>query len=73
MLKTRTETAAKIREQLTRTTDPNPAKSAVHYGRTDLRELLDFIYGGPPANASEEIGGDAWDFNERTLQQYRKR
>jgi hypothetical protein len=24
-----------------------------HYGRQDLRDLLDFIYGGPPTNDDE--------------------
>lgn len=35
--------------------------SQFHYGRQELRELMDFIYGGLPADRSEEIdsGKDA--------------
>lgn len=29
-----------------------------HYGKQELRELLDFIYGGPPATDSEKLGTD---------------
>jgi hypothetical protein len=28
---------------------------AVHYGLQDLRELMDFIYGGPPQTSAEEL------------------
>lgn len=29
--------------------------SKVHYGKQELRELLDFIYGGQPATEKEKI------------------
>jgi hypothetical protein len=31
------------------------AKGAHHYGRCEVRQLLDFVYGGPPMSAEEEI------------------
>lgn len=30
-------------------------KGAVHYGYLELRELLDYLYGGPPKDPSEEL------------------
>lgn len=29
--------------------------SCFHYGRQDVRELLDFIYGGPPENEDQNV------------------
>ena len=36
-------------------------KNAPHYGRLELRELLDEIYGGPPLTESERIMKDEED------------
>ena len=30
-------------------------KAAWHYGKMELRALLDAIYGGPPANQTEKL------------------
>lgn len=30
-------------------------KYAWHYGKVDLRHLLDFIYGGPPKHKEDEL------------------
>lgn len=56
----RRQAAGLIALQLDRNTDHTPLDlrpkgNARHYGVQELRELLDFIYGGPPANKSEEI------------------
>lgn len=34
-----------------------PGCSQHHYGRVELRELLDAIYGGPPLNEAEMLNG----------------
>lgn len=30
-------------------------KAAWHYGLCELRQLMDFIYGGPPENKEQEV------------------
>jgi hypothetical protein len=35
--------------------DGRPKGLANHYGKQELRELLDFIYGGPPENDDERV------------------
>jgi hypothetical protein len=32
-------------------------KSAYHYGLCEVRQLMDFIYGGPPSTIEEEVKG----------------
>jgi hypothetical protein len=34
---------------------PDPRKRAWHYGKAELRELLDFIYGSEPLAEEEKI------------------
>ena len=56
----REEAARLIEQQLankTKASDPatNSPKRANHYGLYELRELLDFIYEGPPRSESEKI------------------
>lgn len=67
-MKTRKEVAALVRRQLREGPDTSenyrqgktlldgrPKGSQLHYGRQELRELLDFIYGGPPENDDERV------------------
>lgn len=67
-MKTRQEAAALVKRQLQTSPDTTdghesgktplggrPKGSQHHYGRQELRELLDFIYGGPPANDYELV------------------
>lgn len=42
-----------IKEQLRENTPATKAGGKVHYGKVALRELLDVIYGGPPAEGEE--------------------
>jgi hypothetical protein len=35
--------------------DGRPKARANHYGKQELRELLDFIYGGPPQSDDERV------------------
>lgn len=54
-MRSREETARFIEAQLNDKAQPIPAKSGWHYGRAELRQLLDFIYGGPPTNSNEAL------------------
>ncbi|MGB1214842.1 MAG: hypothetical protein ACPG4X_15860 [Pikeienuella sp.] len=36
--------------------EPDEEVGAWHYGRIELRQLMDFIYGGPPVDDSEKVG-----------------
>lgn len=49
--KTREKAVELINKQL----DSNYPAYKPHYGREELRELMDFIYGGKPTCESEEI------------------
>lgn len=53
----RAQVVALIKEQLTLGEAPAscPEKWPLLYGKVELRELLDFIYGGPPEIKEEEI------------------
>lgn len=64
-MKTRKEAVELIKKQFTegRPEDKTffgkrPKGNQFHYGRQELRDLLDYIYGGPPSNESEEIRSD---------------
>lgn len=64
-MKTRQEAAAFIQRQLDETDLitilGRPKPTAYHYGKQELRDLLDFIYEGPPTRPSEGIPGrGAW-------------
>ena len=37
---------------------PRQKAGAHHFGMQDVRVLLDFIYGGPPAATDQEVNGD---------------
>ena len=58
-MKTRREAARFIEKQLNNDTDDLPSLmdkyGRHHYGAQELRQLLDFIYDGPPALESERI------------------
>lgn len=55
MIPSRKETVELIYKQLDMETSAAKNKSHHHYGKAELRELLDFIYGGPPENEEEFI------------------
>jgi hypothetical protein len=54
-MKTRAEAVALINERLGQSAPPGSEKRAHHYGKVELRELMDFIYGGPPTQDDERI------------------
>ena len=58
-MKSRAEAAALVQRQL-----ENNKRGlnvyAHHYGRMELRELLDFIYEGEPKSDAERIAGGMW-------------
>jgi len=54
-MKTRKEVVELVQKQLTGMFDSNLNKYAWHYGIVELRELLDFIYEGPPETEEEFI------------------
>lgn len=54
-MKTREE-AARFAQKLLDDGLPDSRKlGAWHFGRVELRELLDFIFEGPPSNSAEKI------------------
>ena len=53
----RKEVAKLIEDQMYRGPS-NSDKNHFHYGYVELRELMDFIYGGPPTCKEEELGVD---------------
>lgn len=65
-MKTREEAVAFIRSQFDAPVDAGPDRTnltatrrpkgyAWHYGRQELRELLDFIYESPPNGPGQEV------------------
>ena len=54
-MKPREEAVEKIKKQLHMLETVLTNKSAWHYGKVELRELMDFIYEGLPKNEREEI------------------
>lgn len=54
-VKGRKEAARFVEAQLDGSRDCTRNKNRYHYGRQDLRDLLDFIYRGPPETPDEEI------------------
>lgn len=55
-MKSRSEAVALIEKQLRATHEPTREKGRkYHYGRQELRELLDFIYDSKPRSEDEEI------------------
>ena len=36
-----------------------PKERAWHYGKQEVRELMDFIYGGPPKSEKHQVRGKA--------------
>lgn len=53
-MKTREE-AAKFAEELMKSGGSNEKKRCWHFGKCEVRELMDFIYGGPPTCKEEEV------------------
>ena len=53
-MKTRAE-VARFLEKLLDEGLPSNRKAAWHFGKMELRDLMDFIYEGPPANDEEEV------------------
>ena len=51
-----------IQEQFARPSPPGKHGRA-HYGLVELRELLDFIYGGPPETPVEALDIETWKQN----------
>jgi hypothetical protein len=60
MIKTREEVARYIERQFDYKSGytVSMSKPYNHYGKCELRDLLDFIYGGPPTSPEEFIRGD---------------
>ena len=60
-MKSRTEAVARIKKLLengpsSKATPDFPGKKAWHFGYCELRELMDYIYGGEPKVDSQRIG-----------------
>ena len=53
-MKTREEAVKLIEDQI-EDRKCSRGKGAVHYGKQELRELMDFIYGGEPENDDQKI------------------
>lgn len=53
-MKTREEVADLIRKQM-HWSYKRQKKQKMHYGWVELRELMDFLYGGPPTNKEQEL------------------
>ena len=53
-MKTREEIAKFLECQFDGTI-PSPPKPAWHYGKCELRQLMDFIFDGPPKCEAEEV------------------
>ena len=53
-MKTRKE-IAKFMESQFDDTAPKIPKSAWHYGKCELRQLMDFIFDGPPTRKEEDV------------------
>lgn len=53
-MKTREE-AARFVENIMRCGAHKGEYGKFHFGRCEIRELLDFIYDGPPKNKDEEV------------------
>ena len=52
----RHQAVAFIKKQLDHSYEPTMNKGdRVHYGKVELRELMDFIYGGPPQSKRERL------------------
>ena len=56
-LKTREEVAAFINDQFSKAYVCSREKGAWHYGRQDLRVLMDFLYDGEPLSDEQKITG----------------
>lgn len=52
---TRAEAVRLIEYQLNDTKDSEAKPNTYHYGRVELRALMDMIYGGPPQSEEEKI------------------
>ena len=53
-MKTREEIAKFMEGQMSGTI-PSPENSSWHYGKCELRQLMDFIFDGPPTSKAEEV------------------
>lgn len=51
----RVKTRAEVADFLDKQELTEREKPRWHYGKQELRDLLDFIYGGPPASEDEEL------------------
>lgn len=61
-MKTRAEVAAFINDQLSRDIpEKGSTKTHHHYGREELRVLLDYIYQSEPQSDDEKINGGSWE------------
>jgi len=57
-VRTREEAVQLIHAQLHWKTGRKKVGQAHHYGRQELRALLDFLYGGPPSNVKQQINSN---------------
>lgn len=57
-MRKRTEAVVLIHKQLENGSYAQKEKTCHHYGKVELRELLDFIYEDKPVNEYEEIESD---------------
>lgn len=55
-MKTREEVARFIEAQLKDEAPPVAREAGWHYGKCRLRQLMDFIYEGPPQSEQEKLG-----------------
>ena len=55
-MKTRAEAIVLIMKQLDNDTPASTNKNYYHYGKQELKELMDFIYEGTPVYKDENIG-----------------
>ena len=62
---TRQEVVSFIQDQFERRQEYYPRKdNRWHYGLVELKELLDFIYGGAPKNEKEAINVKSVNYND---------
>jgi hypothetical protein len=54
-MKTREEIARFVEKQFLWSHNCSLSKTAIHYGRQEVRELMDFIYGEEPQNEEQKI------------------
>ena len=59
-MRTREKAVALIIKQLESGTQFSRTPSSNHYGKCELRELMDYIYESLPVNDEQRIDGEPW-------------